>query len=332
MSYELSELVLGCGFESGARRALLEAIAHYADTETGLARVSLSALATRAALNERTAWRHLAALVDDPETDGLLVCVKRGCGRNNPSLYRLHSARLEPVRAALIAARRRIYAGAATALQDAKLVGLKPSNAHIRAVFACLKKALLAEQEFTTARTIDALAAEFELAAARHAKITVIGTPLPATETAPDAEPKPCQPVRVSESRNPDKFVGNPDNLTLAHSKDIYTSGNTPSGTPGAEPCGKILAGAASHQGSFLFDTEGVLAHAALARSERLALLRDLQGRVARVTPDGVLAIRCRDVPGDVAIAERWLERLICWASDAGLSGVVFDAEVRAPP
>lgn len=328
MSYELSEMVLGCGFETGARRALLEAIAHFADTETGIARVSLSTLATRAALNERTAWRHLAKLVDDPETDGLLVCIKRGCGRNNPSVYRLHAARLEPVRAALIAARRRIFAGATTALQDARLVGRKPSNEHIRAVFACLQKALLAEQEFTTARTIAQLAEEFELAAARHAQIRVIGRPIP----EPEEDEKPCQDVRVSEGRNPDRFVGNPDNLTLAHSKDIYTSGNTPSGTAEPGPCGKIIAGATNQHGSFLFDTEGVLAHSALPRSERLALMRDLQGRVARVTPDGILAIRCRATPDDAEIAARWLEPLLGWAGDAGLSGVVFDAAVRAPP
>ena len=328
MSYELSEMVLGCGFETGPRRALLEAIAHFADTETGLARVSLTTLAARAALNERTAWRHLATLVDDPETDGLLVCVKRGSGRSNPSLYRLHTARLEPVRAALVAARRRIFAGAATALHDAQLIGRKPSNENIRAMFACLKKALLDEQEFTTARTVAALAEEFEVAAARHAQITVIGTPMPEDQPAE----KPCQDVRVSQGGNPDRFVVKPDNLTCGHSKDNITSGNNPSGAEPPEPCGKIIAGATSHRGSFLFDAEGVLAHAALPRSERLQLIRDLQGRPARVTADGVLAIRCRGSREDAEIAARWLERLLSWAADAGLSGVVFDGAVRGPP
>lgn len=336
MSFELTELVLGCGFERGPRRALLEAIAHYADTETGLARVSLSALAHRAGMSERTAWRWLPQLVSDPETDGLVTCLRQGHGRGNTHVYRLHVARLEPVRAALIAARRRIFAGAAIALADAGLSGAKASNANIRRVFAVLIRALREEQEFTTARTVEALAAEFEAAAARHAEISVIGRPLEGAEKLArepvESGAKTCQPVRFSEPLKPDSLALKPDSLTIGHNKDTSPSGNNTFGSPGSEPCGKILAAGAADWRDFVFDVEGVLAHAALSRRDRLDLMRALQGRIARVSPSGVLAIRVSGRAEAEAMAARWLEALLGWAGDAGLSGVVFDAEVRAPP
>jgi len=335
MSFELSELVLGCGFEKGARRALLEAIAHFADAETGLARVSLAALAQRAGMSERNAYRWLPKLVGDPETDGLVTCLRHGQGRGNTHVYRLHLARLEPVRAAINTARRRIYAGAAKALNDAGLSGAKASNTNIRRVFAVLVEALRAEQEFTTARTVEALAGEFELAAARHAEISVIGRPIegvPAASEPVESCQKPCQTVRVSEGLNPDSLSRKPDSLTIGHNKDNSPSGITPSGASPLQGCGKILAGAATSWRDFIFDVEGVLAHAALCRADRLALMGALQGRLARVSPDGVLALRCTGPAEAEAMAARWLEPLLGWAADAGLSGVVFDAAVRAPP
>lgn len=336
MSFELSELILGCGFERGPRRALLEAIAHFADGETGLARVSLAALAQRAAMSERNAYRWLPKLVGDPETDGLVTCLRHGQGRGNTHVYRLHLARLEPVRAAINTARRRIHAGAAKALNDAGLSGAKASNANIRRVFAVLVAALREEQEFTTMRTVEALSAEFEAAAARHGEISVIGRPLGGAKStsaeAPASMSKTCQTVRVSGSLKPDSLSRKPDSLTIRHNKDTSPSGITPCGSDPPEGCGKILAGAATGWHDFVFDVEGVLAHAALCRRDRLDLMGALQGRIARVSPGGVLAIRVSGPAEGEALAARWLPALLGWAGDAGLSGVVFDAEVRAPP
>lgn len=324
MSFELSELVLGCGLEKGARRAILEAIAHYADTETGLARVSLVRLAQRAALTERTVYRVLPELLADPEIDGLVRCVRAAAGRGNAAVYKLDVSRLEPLAAAIRTAGRRVFAGVPKALQDGGLAGVKASDANITAVFRALDGLLRAEGEFTAATTVTALYAEYKAAAARRAEMRVIGKPIPGTELAPE-------PVE-NAAGNPDILSRNPDILSMAYNKDTSPSGINTFPRTAREPCGKILAGAAVEIGAFLFSIEGLVAHCALSRAERHALLSELEGRVTRVTSDGVLAIRVRSVAEAEAMRARWLERLLGWASDVGLSGVVFDAEVRAPP
>lgn len=339
MSFELSETILGCGLERGPRRQLLEAIAHYADNETGLARVSLSRLATRAALSERTVYRILPLLLNDPEADGLVRCVRPGGGRGNAGVYKLDVARLEPVAQAIRAAGRRVYAGVSKALQDAGLAGETASPANIRRIFRVLDALLRREGEFTTAQTVAALAAEFEQALRRRREISVIGRALPpadpglpgpAEDAAAPVENEGLNPDRLTQ--NPDRLTRNPDSLTIAYSKDTSPSGISTPAAPREAGCGKILAGSATAAGEFLFDAEGLLAHAALSRSERLALLGDLQGRLARVTRDGVLAIRCRSGGDAEAMHRRWFEALLGWASDAGLAGVVFDGAVPAPP
>lgn len=324
MSFELSELVLGCGLERGPRRQLLEALAHYADTQTGLSRVSLASLATRAALSERTVYRVLPGLIDDPETDGLVRLVRPGGGRGNAAVYKIDVARLEPVTQAIRTAGRKVYAGVAKALQDAGLAGEKASPDNMRAIFRTLDRVLRQEEEFVTARTVAALAEEFEQAVRRRREISVIGRPIqPVEDGAGTVE---------NEGRNPDSLTRNPDRLTIAHNKDLSPSGISTPADPAETGCGKIFAGQATAAGRFLFDVEGLMAHGTASRSERLEMVADLQGRIARVTRDGVLAIRCRSAGDADALQRRWHEALLGWAADAGLSGVVFDGAVRAPP
>ena len=75
MSFELSEMILGCGLERGGRRAVLEAMAHFADRDTGMVRVSQARLAQRAGLTERQVRRVRDSLLYDDELEGLLRCV-----------------------------------------------------------------------------------------------------------------------------------------------------------------------------------------------------------------------------------------------------------------
>lgn len=321
MSFELSELVLGCGLERGARRAVMEAIAHYADTETGLARVSLVRLAQRAALSERTLYRVLPDLLEDAELSGLVRCVRPAAGRGNAAVYKLDVSRLEPLVGAMRAAGRRVFAGVAKALQDGGLAGVKASDANISAVFRTLDSLLRSEGEFTTAGTVTALYAEYRAATARRAEMQVLGKPLPDGRA----------PVENGDG-NPDIVARNPDILSMAYNKDTSPSGYNTFTHAAREPCGKILAGAATDAGAFLFSIEGLVAHCALSRAERHGLLTDLEGRVTRVTRDGVLAIRVQSAGEAEAMKARWLERLLGWATDVGLSGVVFDTAVRGPP
>lgn len=345
MSFELTEIIMGGALERGARRNVLAAIAHYADVETGLARVSHVALGLRAGASERTVYRVLSDLLDDPDLDGLVRCVRRPSGRGNAAVYRLDVARLLPLVSALKVAGRRIFAGVPKAMADRGLTGAKASPANMLAVFGALAYALREEDETVTARTVEALQAEFEAAMARRAEISVIGTRIEAPdaeagngadqagETGPETGPepvdkadeKPCQNVRVS-GINPDILAGNPDILTMAYSKESSPSGITPLARAPREPCGKLLVAQAARAGEFLFDAEGLLAHATVNRRERLALLGDLQGRLCRVLPGGLLAIRARNEADAEALAARWLEALVGWASDVGLAGVVVDA------
>lgn len=327
MSFELSEMILGCGLEKGGRRALLEAMAHFADLETGMVRVSQARLAQRAALSERQVRRVLPEVLADDELEGLLRCVRPAVGRGNAAVYRLDVSRLEPLRAAMNLAARRIYAGAAKAQLDCGLAGVKATPGNIRSVFAALVRQLTAEEEYSTRRAVEALRDEFESAMARHREISIIGRRMEEDETPVESDAKPGHDVRLCEGEKADIMSRKADILSKPHSIDISPSGNTPSAREAAEPetCGKILAGAATGVERFLFEAEGLIAHAALNRRERLDLISDLQGRLARVTRDGVLAIRARNDADAEAMAARWLEPMLGWAADLGLAGVVFD-------
>lgn len=329
MSYELSETILGCGLERGGRRAVLEAMAHFADLETGMVRVSQVRLAQRAALTERQVRRVLDGLLYDEALEGLLRCVRASSGRGHAAVYRLDVMRLEPLRAAMNLTARRIYAGAAKVQLDNGLSGVPATPANIRAVFGALSRQLNDEQEFSTRRAVDALLEDFEDAMTRHRELSVIGRPLEASVRPVDGGANTGQNVRLSGARNPDKMSRNPDILSSAHSIDNSPSGNTPSAHEAG--CGKILVGAAVGFRQFLFETEGLLAHVTLNRRDRHDLIVDLQGRMARVTPDGVLAIRVRNEADAEALARRWLEPMLGWAGDVGLAGVVFDGAFAAP-
>lgn len=337
MSFELSEMILGCGLEKGGRRALLEAMAHFADLETGMVRVSQARLAQRAALSERQVRRVLPEVLADDELEGLLRCVRPAVGRGNAAVYRLDVSRLEPLRAAMNLAARRIYAGAAKAQLDCGLAGVKATPGNIRSVFAALVRQLTAEEEYSTRRAVEALRDEFESAMARHREISIIGRRMEADQMGDQApvetDVKPGQDVRLCEGGKADILSRKADILSKGHSIDISPSGNTPSAREAGDPetCGKILAGAATGTERFLFEAEGLIAHATLNRRERLDLISDLQGRLARVTRDGVLAIRARNEADAEAMAARWLEPMLGWAADLGLAGVVFDGGSPEP-
>lgn len=334
MSFELSDVILGCGLERGGRRAVLEALAHFADQETGMVRVSQVRLAQRAGLSERQVRRVLEGagpsdgartdgLLSDPQLHGLVRRVRSAGGRGHAAVYRLDVGRLEPLRAAMTLAARRIYAGVAKALLDGGLTGGKASPRNIQRAFEAIAGALKAEEEFTALRAVQALRDEFEAAMSRFDEISVIGRPLGGPTEAVEGEAKPGHNVRLSDAGNPDTVSRNPDMVSAAHNKDSSPSGVTPFAREAA--CGRILAGAAVNRAAFLFATEGLLAHATVNRRERLQLVEDLQGRLARVTRDGVLAIRVRTEAEAAAMAGRWLEPLLGWAADLGLAGVVFD-------
>lgn len=336
MSHELSELVLGCGLEKGARRAILEAIAHFADNETGIARVSLVRLAQRAALAERTVYRVLPGLLEDPELAGLVRCVRTASGRGNAAVYKLDVGRLDPLVAAIRVAGRRVYAGVSKALQDGGLAGAKATGENITQIFRVIDGLLRSEGEFTAAQTVTALYAEYRAAIVRREQMAVVGRPMPGVSEGVDKGVEidgfaGSGPVE-NEGRNPDILARNPDILTIAYNKDISPSGINPFTRDAREGCGKILVGAATQAGTFLFSIEGLIAHCAMSRAERHALLAELEGRVCRITRDSILAIRVRSDAEAEAMGARWLDRLLGWAGDVGLSGVVFDAEVRPPP
>ena len=346
MAFELQNIIQSCMLESGARKAVLIVIAGYADIETGLARISRVQLAALARLSERTIQRVLADLLSDPDLAGLLRLVRPASGRGNAATYLIDLRRLEPLSDAVKAAGRRVFARVPRAMLDIGLCGAPASPANIRAVFSVLGRLLEDEGEGGARRLVQAHAETFETVMAEQQDISVIGR----TETgeaikirdldfAQKTAPEPVEKAPVSRSRGCGKKAGKGDIasrkgdiLTYPHNKDTSPSGNNTLGEGPREPCGKIIAAGATDARDFVLDAEGVIAHATLCRADRLALIRDLQGRMARVSASGLLMIRVESTAEGEAIAARWLEPLLGWASVAGLSGVVFDAAVRAPP
>lgn len=350
MAFELQNIIQSCMLESGARKAVLIVIAGYADIETGLARISRVQLAALARLSERTIQRVLADLLSDPDLAGLLRLVRPASGRGNAATYLIDLRRLEPLSDAVKAAGRRVFASVPRAMLDIGLSGAKASPANIRAVFGVLDRLLADEGEGGARRLVQAQRETFETVMAEQGDISVIGRTetgevitirdldfarKPASEPLKKAAPEPVE--KSPETRRPERgkgdiLSGKGDILTYPYNKDIFPSGNNTLARDAREPCGTILAGAATEPGVFVLDAEGVIAHATLCRADRLAMIRDLQGRLARVSPSGLLLIRVQNTAEGEAIAARWLEPLLGWAVDAGLSGVVFDAAVRAPP
>lgn len=340
MAFELQNILQACMLESGARDRVLSVIAGYADIDTGIARISRMQLAAQAKLSERSVRRAMADLLSDPELEGLLQLVKPGNGRTHVAVYRIDLKRLEPLSDAIRAAGRRIFAGVAAGMLDFGLARAKASPDNIRAVFALLDRLLAAENEQAARRLVSAHREAFETVMQERGNVAVIGRPAEAVPGPPAGAPAPVEKPVKSGAPKGDAKPGKGDRMSVkgdilsnAHNKDTYPSGIITSGrsevASPARACGRILAGAGTASGDFVFDGEGAALHAALSRSARLAMLRDLQGRMARVTPDGVLAIRSRSEADGAAMAARWLETLLGWASDIGLSGVVFDAPFR---
>jgi len=337
MSFELESVVRSCGIETGARRAVLAMLAHYADLETGLCRISRVTLAYEAGLHEKTVQKALSELCADPDLDGLVRCLKAGNGRGHASVYKVDYARLEPLAFAVRTAGRRVFAGVKAALIDAGLAGMKASADNIRAAFRVIDRVLAEEEEHAARRSVQGYLETFEGVMLERRNICVIGRPIEPAKPSPTPVDKPPKGESLAPLSGPLKgsLSLRKGSLSLqAHSIDTSPSGNIPLAreTRPDPACGKILVGAAVTAGAFVFETEGLLAHATVSRRERLDLIADLQGRLARITPDGLLAIRARSGLDAEALARRWLEPLLGWAGDVGLAGVVFDAAFPAPP
>lgn len=342
MAFELQNIIQSCMLESGARKNVLHVIAGHADIETGLARISRVQLAALARLSERSVQRALADLLSDPDLAGLLRLVRPASGRGNAATYRIDLRRLEPLADAVKAAGRRVFAGVPRAMLDIGLSGAVASPANIRAVFGVLERLLTEEGENGARRLVQAQREAFEAVMGEQGDISVIGRNErgePITIRDLDFAGKGgFEPVenarkqRASNARKGDILSRKGDILSDPHNKDTSPSGNNTLGAGAREPCGKIVAAGATDARDFVLDAEGVIAHTALCRADRLALIRDLQGRLARINASGMLMIRVESTADGAAMAARWLEPLLGWASVAGLSGVVFDAEVRGPP
>ncbi|RAN30647.1 hypothetical protein [Hyphomonas pacifica] len=329
MSFELGEAIRRCGLETGARRAVLDALACYTDADTGLARVSRVSIAVHAGVNERTVQRVLKELCGDAELQGLVRMVRESSGRGNPAVYRVDIARLEPLADAIKSAGRRVFAGVGKAMADWGLIGRKATPENIRAAFSCLMRLLREEGQENACRVVESLRGTFEEALQRSVDVAIIGTPLEGKmggDRPVDKSAKGGQDVSLSGGQKGDISSRKGDISSRPYNKDSSPSGITPFARDAREACGKILAAQAVGQGELVFCTEGLLASATLNREERLQLIRDLQGRIVRVSPDGILAIRVRDDADAEAMADRWLEALVRWATEVGLSGVVFDA------
>lgn len=384
MSFELGESVRRCGLESGGRRDLLEALATYADDETGLATVSQLSLALHAGLTERHARRILTQLVSDARLEGLVRLVAPPRGRGRSAVYRLHLERVEPLAAAVKIAQRACHAGAAKALMAAGLVGAPLSPQNMRRVFGRLRSLCEAEGQAPAAAAIAAQAALFEAALAAEAPGRLAdGSELPFGSLAPRPAAACGKPVEKRRG-NPDILSRNPDILSGPHNKDTSPSrinplsrpearegavedaplpggpesAPQPAPAPGESPAGfqgvceagaavptsqaalhkrpetgKSLISASTVPGGFLIDPEAMLGHLQGGREVVRAFLEAFRHRPARVTPEGVLAVTASGEKEAFRLARDWLDPLLAWAAESGLSGVVFEAHPpQGPP
>jgi len=331
MSFEMIDAIRRCGLETGARRNVLDALACYTDAETGLARVSRVTVAMHAGVAEKTAQRVLNELCSDGELAGLVRRVREASGRGNPAIYSLDIARLEALSDACKAAGRRVFAGVGKRLSDAGLIGRKASPENIRAVFHQLSELLRDEDEPVTRRLVDTHRDAFEAALARSRQVEVIGM----RPTGNPGDVPPLGPVDSVDKGGQDVPLSPPERGTSRPERGTfrptpYNKDSSPSGnitfTREARPVEKILVAQAVGTGDAVFSVEGLLAHVTVSRKERLQLISDLHGRMVRVSPAGLLAIRADSEADAADIEARWLEPLVAWAGMLGLSGVVIDA------
>ena len=331
MAYELGEAIRRCGLESGARRAVIDALACYTDADTRLARVSRVSIALHAGVSEKTVQRLVAEICADPELEGLVRLVREAKGRGNPAVYRVDIDRLEPLSDAIKAAGRKVFAGVGKRLFDRGLVGRKASRYNIRAVFRALDGLLEAEGQLATRALVKAHCEAFEEALLASGDVTLIGRKMPERDenkAVDSAHETGTSCPRLSDEKG-DILSGKGDISSREHSIDNSPSGNIPltrdagEGAHEAAP-GRIVACAASDAGEMIFTVEGVLAHATVNRRERLDLTADLDGRIVRVNADGVVIFRARSIDDAEAIG-RWITPLTDWTQAIGLAGVAID-------
>lgn len=361
MSFELGEAFRRCGLETGGRRLILDALACYTDEETGLASASQASLAVHAGMNERSAKRLLRELLTDPQLAGLVRLVRPGNGRGRLAVYQLMIGRVEPLATAIKAAQRVARAGVGMALLDAGLCGKPLSPDNMRAVFKLLARLMRAEGNPPAAAAIEAQAALFEAFLASETPVRrPDGSEVSQTEPefdfdAPQTDEKgpaaPCElPVEEPAERGTirpekgDNLSGKGDNLSSAHIRNLSPQGYTPSAPEareGGEPDGSEnliadapVTGQAARRREFYLDPMAMIGHVTACREERRAFGEAFAGRLARIDAHGTLTIVCAHAAEAEWLSGRWLEPLVRYAADIGLSGVVFAARhaARAKP
>ncbi len=342
MSLDFGEAIRRMGLETGARRAVLDALACYTDEQTGLARVSRASVALHAGVSEKTAYRTLKELYEDEDLEGLVRLVKPGSGRGNPAVYAVDIARLEYLSDAIKRTGRRCFAGVGKRLQDQGLVGAKASPDNMATLFSCLVRLLRDEGHQADAAAVRGLWEAYEAhldAMPRPERIAEIRQPA-GGEILPSSGPDEANTSLEGHVENPARSVENEtgkgdissqkgDISSQPHNKDSSPSGIITNARARAReaPTAQVVSASTAIEGEFYLSAEGLIAHACLNRRNRIAVLDDLQGRLCRVSPDGALVIRARDPDDAETLRARWLERVSDWAGDIGLTGVIIDAE-----
>lgn len=342
MSFELGEAFRRCGLETGGRRLILDALACYTDEETGLASASQASLAVHAGMSERGAKRLLRELLTDPELAGLVRLVRPGNGRGRLAVYQLMIGRVEPLASAVKAAQRVARAGVGMALLDAGLCGKPLSPDNMRVVFALLARLMRLEGNPPAALAVEAQAALFEAFLAGEAPVRrPDGSQAEIDEPEFDFEagnevsaPVEIAPAPCGEKPGKgDNLSGKGDNLSSAHIRNLSPQGYTPRARGAGKACGipdaQPVAAQAARNREFFLEPTAMIAHVADCREDRRAFGEAFAGRLGRIDAHGVLTIVCRDPAEADALAGRWLQPLVSYGADIGLSGVVFAARPR---
>jgi hypothetical protein len=265
------------------------------------------------------------------------------------AVYQLMIGRIEPLAAAIKASQRVARAGVAMALLDAGLCGKPLSPDNMRAVFTLLARLMRLEGHPPAALAVEAQAALFEAFLASETPVRRPDGSAPEIEapqfdfgagfevSAPvEKPPSPC-------GENPEKgdnLSGKGDNLSSAHIRNLSPQGYTPLARGAREPCEipvtEPVLGQAVIAREFFLDPAGMIGHVTACREDRRAFGEAFAGRLGRIDAHGVLTIVCSDGAEAEALSGRWLEPLVGYARDIGLSGVVFAARAgtreRPPP
>lgn len=354
MSFELGEAFRRCGLETGGRRLILDALACYTDEETGLASASQVTLAVHAGMSLRQAKRILAELLADESLEGLLRLVRPSAGRGRVAVYQLMIGRIEPLATAIKAAQRVARAGVAMALLDDGLCGKALSPDNMRAIFKRLAHLMRYEGHPPAAAAIEAQAALFEAFLASETPVR-----RPDGSQAAQVEPEfdfdapltdgnapsgACElPVEETAERGTicpekgDTLSGKGDILSSVHIRNLSPQGYIPfTAAPAEAACEIPVTGQAVIAREFFLDPVSMIGHVTACRSDRRAFGEAFAGRLGRIDAHGVLTIVCSDGAEAEALSGRWLEPLVGYARDIGLSGVVFAARAgtreRPPP